>query len=383
MIDKNILVLYDRLRKANKLMSNVTNMEDKMVLANYIGNLYTFIGNVLNIKVKPKKKRIFGDKKGYRDFYSLFDEKEDEMLDNLIRYKEFHCDLIGDIIPLIEDVMMGICCEEIIEDEPINKNDYYNIFMEFMKSLKLDELFLKYLRDGRIHSSTLKEGDTCLAATIYNPFTKDIDMSVSNFSYSVLSMFSMAHEFGHVYDLSSLDIDSKIYNRYFYQSFYGEVYSKLFERLFISYMINNNILKDNAKSVICHMILINHDYLLAAYILSLFDDGYLEDGVYKCMNMEELIDVIKNHFYDEDEVMDYILGVRNLDARDDFTYSYGDIISMFLKGVVEQSGFDNEFVHEFNSIRTNLFRPDFLEKYGINSENYVKLYKNEVGLLQK
>ena len=382
MIDKNILVLYDRLKKANKLMSNVTNMEDKMALANYIGNLYTFIGNVLDIKVKPKKKRIFGDKKGYREFYSLFDEKEDEMLENIIRYKEYHYDLIGNIMPLIEDVMIEIC-RDVTEDEVVNKNDYYNIFMEFMKSLNLDELFLKFLEEGRIHSSVLKEGDTCLASTIYNPFTKDIDMSVSNFSYTVLSMFSLAHEFGHVYDLSSLDADSKTYNRYFYQSFYGEVYSKLFERLFISYMINNNILKDDAKNRFYQMNLINHDYLLALYIFSLLDDGYLENGVYKYMNIEELIDEVKDHFYHEDGVIDYILGVGSLDARDDFTYGYGDIVSMFLKGVVEQSGFDNEFVHEFNSIRTNLFRPDFLEKYGINSENYVKLYKNEVGLLQK
>ncbi|MBR2827673.1 MAG: hypothetical protein IKE70_00360 [Bacilli bacterium] len=383
MIGQNIEGLYEKLKEANRCMKSLTNIEDKMALSNYIGNLYTVIGNVLNQKIKPKKKQIFGDKKGYKKFYELYDLKEDEMLENFIRYKEYHSNLLEEIIPNVEDIMLKFCDEEIIDEESIPKDEFYSIFMEFMKTLKLDELFLKYLKEGRIHSTVLKDGDTCLASTIYNPFSKEIDISVSNFQYTTLSMFSLAHEFGHVYDLSNLDVDHKTYNQYFYQSFYGEVYSKLFERLFITYMIKNHIYEDQCRDKIFQMELINHDYLLSSYILSLLPDGYIEDSCYRELSKFELIDEVKNHFYHEDGVMSYLLGIKDLDVRDDFTYAYGDIISMFLKEEVENSGLDNELMDEFKKIRTNLFSSDFLEKHDMNSSRYVKLYKKEVGLLKK
>ena len=50
-------------------------------------------------------------------------------------------------------------------------------------------------------------------------------------------MLTLAHEFGHVYDLNSFSGDAQDYNRYVYMSFYHEIVSKLFEKLFIEYLI--------------------------------------------------------------------------------------------------------------------------------------------------
>ena len=150
MIGDNIEELYKRLSKANHLMTQVRNREDRMALANYIGNLYTTIGNVLNIKVKPKKKQIFGSKDGYKKFYRVYDSKENEMLDNLIKYKEFHSELFCDILFDVKEIMKSICDEEIIEENIISEDSFYEIFMGFMNSIGLEELFIKFLKEGRI-----------------------------------------------------------------------------------------------------------------------------------------------------------------------------------------------------------------------------------------
>ena len=82
-------------------------------------------------------------------------------------------------------------------------------------------------------------------------------------------------------------------------------------------------------------------------------------------------------------VSEYIDNTKYFDVSEDYSYSYGDIISMFLLESVKEEGLTNEFMNSFLSRRSELFNEDFLREWGMSPNNYLELYKNEIQVLKK
>ena len=124
-------------------------------------------------------------------------------------------------------------------------------------------------------------------------------------------------------------------------------------------------------------------YLLGAYILSLLDEEYISNASYALLDKEEIARMVKSHFTSAAAVEDYISSTTYFDLGEDFTYSYGDIISMFLHESIKDSGFDNEFFNAFLIYRCNMFDRGFFNKWEMTPDRYVELHEKELQLLKK
>ncbi len=373
--------LYRRLQAANNLLKTTNNPNDKIALCNYIGNIYDAISSVGDKKIIVKKKDIFGSNKYHKKFHRKLVKLEDIMLEKFIQDKEFHSSYMG-------EVCFGV--EQLHDDDPeynvdlyqeLSKSDFDDIFFQFMKSINLDGFLEDYLKKSNIYSYKLSDDNHTLGMTLYNPVNRDVDVLIGDFILDIQALFTLAHEFGHVYDMSLFEGNTEEYNRYFYQSFYGEVVSKLFERLFLSYMINNNILKEEAQDKLMEVDDNNHDYLLTSYILSLLDEDLIRDSAYSYLSEEELIEVVNKYF--NNNISEFVSELDYVDLQEDFTYAYGDIVSMFIKDSIDKYGFSNELIDEFLKVRSNLFDEEFFREFGMGPDNYLDLYKKELKLLKK
>jgi len=373
--------LYRRLQEAKMLFKNSSDKHEKVALANYIGNLYDAIGSVSDKKLIVKKKNVFGSKKYYDKFHRHLITLEDEMLEKFIKDKEFHSSYMGEVTFGLEQLYPDEIEYNVEKYKELSSDDFSDIFFQFMKSIYLDDFLEDYLKKANVYGYNMSNDSHTLGMTLYNPINKDTDVFVGDFIPDMQALFTLAHEFGHVYDMSLFEDGVKAYNRYFYQSFYGEVFSKLFERLFLSYMIKNRILKEEAQDKLMETQDNNHDYLLSSYILSLLDDEYIIDSEYANLSKEELCGLITKYF--NNNISEFVDELDYIDLQESFTYAYGDIISMFLKDSIDKYGFSNDLVFEFMKERRNLFREGFFRENGMGPDNYLDLYKKELKLLKK
>ena len=376
--------LYDRLDRAFKLLKGTTNQDEIIALQNYLANVYTAISNVKGKRVRANKRKVFGSRKKYRKFEREVELYDISMLENFVLNKDFHADYIGEILFGVEEDFKDEFIDfNDIEYSFLGINDYYELFFEFLKSLKLEELFDEFITNGNIYNLKKNNEANCFGSTLYNPVNGDIDIFINDFQYNLHTMFTMAHEFGHVYDLKKYNDSIESYNIYFYQSFNCEVISKLFERLFIEYLLDNDILLLETRDLMMEMEIINHDYLLGAYMLALLPDKYLENGSYVNLSREKLIDIMSEYFGNKEGIREYVENSCYFDVSEDFNYSYGNIISIFLKDSIDKYGFSNELLDEFFKMRSSLFNEDFLRKWRMSPKDYIKIYTKETQALKK
>ena len=95
--------LYHRLQVANKLLKGSHDKDEKVALFNYIANLYYSIGRVSNMEINASEKKVFGSHKNFRKLMRRFDLYKLKMLENCVKYKDFHSDFLGDILVVVED----------------------------------------------------------------------------------------------------------------------------------------------------------------------------------------------------------------------------------------------------------------------------------------
>ena len=375
--------LYEEVNKGYVSLKNAKNTEEKLALANYIGNLYRSISAVQDEELEIKEKTVFGSHKNFQKIFKKIDLYEMKMLENFVSEKDFHQKYLKKIVLGIEDKFKKINDDKNSKTTFLSFDDFYLIFYDFMKSINQEKLFEKFHKEKRIYRSNTRECENLLGHTVFNPISGDIDIFIDDFNYTVHSMYSLAHEFGHVYDNTNFNESIDNYNRYFYQSFYGEIFSKLFERLFLEYMIKNNILIDEAKDELLFMEFINYEYLLGSYMLTLLGDEYLLSNSYQYMSREKFFEMIESKFANPEYIYEFILNSTYFDIGEDFTYTYGDIISMFLKIQVENYGFDNDLISEVLKFRSGMFDSKVFEKYDFDSDRYIKLHNKEFKLLKK
>ena len=374
---KDIKELQRKVYNAKKIYNNATE-EDKIGLAFYIDSAYRNIANVREIDINIKNKKIFNSRKEQTLFFDKILELENNLIENFIKYQDFHLDYFESTIQ--SSIELDKMYDEERKYNKLTEKEFHKIFIEFLESLGLSNLYERYLKDNKIHDVKINEEEYS-GATLYNPLTKDMDIFINNFSYDIRTMFILAHEFGHVYDLERFDGNSCDYEKYMYESLYGETISKLFERLFLHYLINNNIYKEDAQKKLIELELINIDYMKSSLMLCLIDEDYLEDDYYKQDNRKEIVENCLYDFYDEIPIFEYLVGIRNLDIKNDLTYSYGNILSLTLNNIFENN--NKKLLDEFMSIRTSKFNPKFINKHKITPERYNKEYKKELELLKK
>ena len=372
--------LYRRIQLAKEELKHTKNPDEKIALCNYIENVYDAISLTDDRNLCIGKKDVFGSFKYYKKFIKKMNIYEDEVTDNFLLNKSYIKGYVGKLVLDIENENLDGIDNNVDVFEVLSLDDYNDIFFQFMQSINLDSFFEKFLKDGNIYNYKIKEGNA-LGSTLFNPINGNTDILIGDFVPDIQSLFTLAHEMGHVYDLNYFNKDSKSFNRFFYQSFYGEVCPRLFERLFLNYMINNNILKEDAKEKMLDSLYDNYNYLMSCYILSVLDDSFIKELNCSVIDVDSFYNLIKRYF--KPLIKDFILEIKYMDLQEDYTYAFGDIVSMFLLDSINKYGFSNDLVNEFINERDKMFRKDFLEDNGLSSNNYMELYKKELKLLKK
>ena len=375
--DKRKLVHF--LISSCELLNKCKNEDEKVAVSNYIANLYYSIESVLNIKFIEKKKNnnIFGNRRNYRKITKKLDSYYYNMLDSFFQFKDFSKDYFQQILVEVENDLQSVNNGIYYTFSNLSKNDFFDIFYQFMRSIHLDKLFDYYWNNNLIYSVFYSNNQNDLGYTLFNPINKESSIYITDFSYGIHSLFVLAHEFGHIYDFSILDQNITIFNQYYYQSFSDETYSILFERLLFRYMLNNNIHVEECRDNYLSMLLNRHDLLLRAYILSLLDNNYYLNDNYLSLSRSELANIVKDHFVTESDITDFIIHTYTFDLRSEYTYAFGDILSIFLKNQYD------DLVYDFNMKRANLDIQKYLVDNRLGPTEYIKYYKDDLKLIKK
>ena len=274
--------IQEKINQTLVLIKEEKNNDVRLALYNYIGNLYSALSTIKGRKVYPRKDKIFGCRENYKRFMKKTDFLFDIYDDCFIKYKDFHCDYFKDILLNTEELFVEMVNENIdyrVQDNLLSEDDFIIIFHDFLQSIGLEKFFDEFINNGKIFSmNKARNFEQYRGLTLYNPVTGDSDVLINGFEYSLDSMYTLAHEMGHVYDGFRIfdDKDSERYLYYNYRSVYLEVIPRIFERLFLDYLIKNNIYRDAALDKLVDMEINNHDYLLSAYTLSLLDDEIIK-----------------------------------------------------------------------------------------------------------
>ena len=379
-IDYSANKLYSRLQVVDELLKGDITPEEEMILCNYKENLFFAISIIDEKKRDSRKRRVFGSYKYYKKFKKDLLNINNNVLKNVIANKDFLSDYFGKTTDIVEQIFPNDIDFGVDLYEEISMGEFNDIFYQFMKDMNLEGFLEELLDRGRIYSYDFSQ-DNILGYTLFNPLTHDTDILVGEFIPDIAALFTLAHEIGHAYDLSLFDKSISDYNQYFYQSFYGEVYSKLFERKLLSYMIKNDIMKAEAQDRMLENEKDNQNYLLACYILSLLDDYYIEKFRYEKLTRGKLTSLVQNNF--KIDVGDFIESIDYFDVIEEFTYGFGDIISMFLLDEVDKVGFGGELNKKYLAERHKMFNSRFIQDNGLSYDKYGDLYKKQLKLLKK
>lgn len=369
--------IIKKIKEVELLLKDEKINDVRVAMCNYLGNLYSALEVIKGENIKVSKRKIFGNLDNYQMFIKKSDYINTRFYDNIVFYQDFHQDLFYEVLKGIENIFSStVCGREYCDDSDIfTVDDFWEILKDFLKKLNLEDIYNELVNDKRIFKMT--KGDdynNFLGLNLHNPITGESNILIDDFKYDLSSLFILVHEIGHYYDLEEFNSRDKINNYidFIYKSHYQEVISLLFEKLFLTYLLENNIKKECTIDLLIDNKIINHSRLYSAYIFSLLDEGYITKGQFKNISYDKLLFSIKDKI---EEVDTELLG---LDLCDDFIYTYGDYISLFLKDEIEKEGFNGRLMKSFNEIRYLEFNPDFITEFGLLPKTYKKLYCQEL-----
>lgn len=374
--------LCEKLEIAKRQLKNAKSREEIMAISNYMYLLDDSIGLVSPSIESFTNKNEYLDTKTNGVMDKKYFTHEGKMMRNYLSQKEFHEKFFARLHKKTSHLIDSIDEDDYSGITPLTEEEYYNIFFEFMNKIGLAKYFDKYVRGRRIYK-TKDSYENTFGYTLFNPITKDSDIFIGDLEYDIFSMFTLAHEFGHIYDLNNFNEDVEKYNEYFYQSFNGEAVSKTFERLFLDFLIENNILVSEAKDQMFDMINYNYEYILSSYIISLIPDILLIDNSYLKLSPTKIYKLVERYFTDKRNVRRFINKCCDLEVKETYMYAYGDVYSLFLKDRIKQDNYSLDSLGEFFEFRSDTFNPSMLDKLNIDPKKYVKLYKKDIDLLKK
>lgn len=369
-----------------KCLNEEKERDVRFALYNYIQNLLRVLREI-GSNYTMRKSDIFKDLKMYQKFQKQEKLYKKMFNDNFCFYKDFFADYLNDILVRTEPLFYKYIedNEYSLENDELSEKEFLDIFYDFCNKLGIGYLFDNVV-DGKILSFDRKITDgNYLGLMIHNPLNGKSHILVDDFSYNIDSMFTLAHEMGHVYDVSFFDSKLNVskYNDYMYKSLNVEVLSKLFEKLLLDYLINNNIKKNVVIDKLIDSFIVEHDYIYSLYVLSLLDDRYIDSDRYLDISKDRLLDLVSKYFEDKKEVYDTI---KNNDFLliDDAVYAYGEIISLFLEDDVRDCSLSNSFLfNKFMDERFLEFSDNFMETNGFSPSKYQELYEKRLKLIKK
>lgn len=376
MVNTSIRQLFEQLSDAEKaIKSKNINSDERLALANYIGNLYHTLICMECGNIDFDKNISFGGKKNYSKIVKSVNYYSDKLINKFVDDKMFHRNYFYEILPDIEDEISNMRHIDSDGELFFSRKDFFDIVFQFMRSINQEEMFDKLYKNGNIYSTLIGQDIGNVGFTLYNPIDGQADLFVKDLEYNLFDMNTLVHEAGHCFDLSKFDGDVSKYNKYFYLSFYGEVVSRLFERLLLDFLRKRNIAYNGVINKQIEFNLLNHEFLLQAYILSLFNDDFILNDKYLDCDSNEIVEMIKSRFIDEDFIKVFIEGIISFDLSEIYNYAYGDIVSLFLFDDVKNNGLDSEMMNYFFKNRSCLFNEKYLRECGFGPEDYVKLYR--------
>ena len=134
--------LFNEVTRSYNQLKSAKNSEEKMALANYIGNLYVDIASVQEDDVYISKKTIFGSRKNYQKFMKKIDIYEIKMLENYVLQKDFHRDYLKKVLNGMKSNIKCIDRDEICKTSILSIDEYYSIFYDFMKEAIMANIIL-------------------------------------------------------------------------------------------------------------------------------------------------------------------------------------------------------------------------------------------------
>lgn len=377
--------LNNKIKIAYKLLENRKNIDEKILLSNYINSLTNFTNNLTKDSNKKEElykcSSLYTEKMLEKMFYYDY-----EMIQNFIENKEFHQHFLDQILTIIEEEQSKLPQENIKQDTKLSKKEFYYILRNFMKSINKEELLDKIINNNRIHKININNKDTYKTDSgyiIYNHLNKEYDIFIKDFSYTIHSMLTLVHEIGHAYDYETLECDCATYNKYYFQSYYGEVYSKMFERLLISYMLKHNIEKEKAISLLVEFENNSFASISFSYILSCLENNLLCNSNYDKNKKKKIANKISEQFTNKNVVNQFIKNYHFMMIPENYNYAYGNIISLFLKNVYEEEGLSSNLLKKFSQKRVDIFNKEELDSWDITPNQYSKLYQKEIYSIKK
>lgn len=384
MVNTSTRQLYDQLNDAEKsIRSKNINSDERLALANYIGNLYRAIICMGDSDIVFEKNKSLGGEKNYKKMVNSMNYYTDKLIKNFLDNKTFHKNYFCEVLPDIEEEIANMSIIDTKDDFCFTRKDFFDILYQFMKSINQEELFDSLYKSNSIYSTIHGQDVGNIGFTLFNPINGKKDIFIKNIEYSFFDMNTIVHEIGHCYDLNKFKGDVSKYNKYFYTSLYGEVISRLFERLLLKYLKDNNIALESVRKKEFDFIFLNHEILLQAFILSILNKDFIKKDKYLDCDSSEIVEMVRNYFIDEDFIKKFIEGIISFDLSEIYNYAYGDIISLFLFDEVKKYGLNNEMIDYFFTKRHELFNEDYLRECGYGPANYVKLYRKNYKHLKK
>lgn len=369
-----------------KCLNEEKERDVRFALYNYIQNLLRVLREI-GSNYTMRKSDIFKDLKMYQKFQKQEKLYKKMFNDNFCFFKDFHVDYLNDILVRTEPLFYKYIedNEYSLENDEFSEKEFLDIFCDFCTKLGISYLFDEVI-DGKILSFDRKiTNGNYLGLMIHNPLNGKSHILVDDFSYNIDSMFTLAHEMGHVYDVSFFNSKLNVskYNDYMYKSLNVEVLSKLFEKLLLDYLIDNNIKKNVVIDRLIDSFIVEHDYIYSLYVLSLLDDRYIDSDRYLDISKERFFNLVSKYFEDKKEVYETI---KNNDFLliDDAVYAYGEIISLFLEDDVRDCSLSNSFLfNKFMDERFLEFSDNFMETNGFSPSKYQELYEKRLKLTKK
>ncbi|MBQ6498132.1 MAG: hypothetical protein IJI58_05400 [Bacilli bacterium] len=378
---EDVETLVERLADATILLKKAKSADERLALGHYIWCMYDALVATIGVPLNYSDKDIFGSVKNGKKYDKKTMIFRDRALKNFFENRDYHKKMLGSIINDLSGNLNFMEDQYTCMKECLSKGEFFDIFSSFLKSLNLGKDFDKFIKNVGIYSFYGEVMPSAAGFILFNPVDKSVDVFSSNANYDVRTLSTLAHEFGHAYDYSKFDGDYIDFNKYLHRSFYTEVTSVLFERLMIEYLINNDILINDAKDELIAKNSNHYWMLIGGYIDSLLDYDMLKKNQQDKYSSEYIYSLIKKNF--NEDIKSFLERISTLNVIHNHIYTYGDIISMIIKDNVDKYGFDNDMLLEMYDRRGEIFSPEFLDKNGVTPENYIKGYQKELKLLEK
>ena len=139
--------LRKKIEDSAKIMKSTKNMAQRIAISNYIENVEDAIACVEEVDLGLPDKTIYGSLKNRRKYFKKLDVYQDQFITNFIINKDFHNSFMGEVLSGVEENFLDVEETDVCPTTELSDTDYYDIFFQFMKSINLEELFDKYIKE--------------------------------------------------------------------------------------------------------------------------------------------------------------------------------------------------------------------------------------------